>query len=456
MQVPAKTVQSIWRAFAANAAMILGSRVTFGLLNLATNALAIRVFGLAELGIVLLLQAYTRIFSDIVKFQSWQAILRFGAASQERDDTPGLRRLLGFAIGLDLAAFAVSIAGAVVLIPWAADWFGWPEDVTDFAPLFVLSIVFITHATPNGFLRLVDRVDALAIQFALNASLRFLLVGASALAGGGVLELVMAWFAASVISGCYVFIVTGREMIRHHLLPDMRARWTAIGAEHSGIWRFLVMQNVSTGLALIVTYGTTVVVGGQIGPAAAAIWEIARQFGGALTKPAKLLGPLLFPELSRMAARGDWVAMRSALLRQMAVTASVLSVVVAVLLFFLPALVTLIFGDQAGAEAWLFRFVLLGAAVSLCGFLMEPAFLSANKPGTLLLMQIAAILSFVLVATLGYPMIGLTALGLGLLGYHIAQQTLMVVIGRRLLKKRIRRGAARAAQQSGEDIAPSP
>lgn len=432
----------IWRRFAKNSGMILGSRVTFGLLNLATNALVIKVFGLAELGVVLLLQAYTRLFSEIVKFQSWQAVLRFGAAAQERGDQAGLRRLVGFTLGLDLVTFSLAVVAAVALVPWAADWFEWPDEVSAFAPVFVVSLIFITHATPNGVMRLFDRVDTLAIQYSLNSVLRFGGVCIAALLGGEIIHIVLAWFAGSILSGTYLFVVTAREMVRHRLAPDLRASWLRMGDEHPGIWRFLVVQNISTGIALILNYGTTVVVGGQIGAAAAAIWEIARQIGGALAKPARLLGPLLFPELSRMAVRGEWVEMRGLLKRQLVVSAAVLSCAAVVLFALLPLGVRLIFGAEAGEEIWLFRLVVIGGLIALLGFLLEPAFLSANKPGTLLLVQVAGIVAFVAVAVVSYPLIELTGLGLALLAYHVTYQALMFLIGRKLLKKRIRRSRA--------------
>lgn len=435
-------LSEIWRGFAKNSAMILGSRVTFGLLNLATNALVIQVFGLAELGVVLLLQAYTRIFSEIVKFQSWQAVLRFGAAAQERGDETGLSRLVGFTLGLDIVSFAIAIVAAVALAPWAAGWFDWPPDVAAFAPVFVVSLIFITHATPNGVMRLYNRVDTLAIQYSLNSVLRFACVGAAALFGGDVFHVVLAWFTGSVLSGCYLFVVTARELARQRLVPTMRVSWTRIGHEHPGIWRFLIVQNISTGIALILNYGTTVVVGGQIGAAAAATWEIARQIGGALAKPARLLGPLLFPELSRLAAREEWLQMRSLLKGQLVVSTAVLLVVATILLALLPLGIRLIFGAEAAEETWLFRLAVIGGLLALLGFLLEPAFLSANKPGTLLLTQIAGIVAFVVVALVSYPIVELTGLGLALLAYHLTYQALMLLIGRKLLKKRIRRSRA--------------
>lgn len=436
-------LSDIWRRFARNSAMIVGSRMVFGLLNLATNAVVVRAFGLEQLGIVLLLQAYARLFSEIVKFQSWQAVLRFGAGLE--DDGPGLRRLLGFTLGLDLLGFVVAIGAAILLVPWAAGWFGWSGDVAAFAPFFALSIIFITHATPTGVVRLFDRVDALATQYALNAALRFALVCLAAALGGGVMHVVLAWFAASVISGGYLIAVSLGLVIRRGSVPVLGTGWLRASRDFPDIWRFLVFSNVSTSIALVLNYGTTMVVGAQLGAAAAATWEIARQFGGAVAKPARLLGPLMFPELSRMAARDDWAGMRHVLLRQLGVSLVVLVGLGVVMLAGLPLLITLVFGPELLGEIWLFRLAVLGSLVALTGFLLEPAFLSAGKAGTLLAIQAGAILVFVAIAVPTLHPVGLIGLGCALLGYHLAYNGTLLLVGRKLIARRIRRGPAAAA-----------
>ena len=440
-------LSEIWRRFARNSTLIVGSRMAFGPLNLATNAIVLHAFGLEELGVVLLLQAYARLFSEIFKFQSWQAVLRFGTALEAPESRLGLRRLMGFTLALDLLGFAVAIGAAILLIPWAADWFEWTGDVAGFAPFFVLSIVFITHATPTGVVRLFDRVDALAIQHGLNAALRFALVCLAAALGGGLMHVVLAWFAASVVSGGYLLAVSAGLAIRHGLIPDIGMNWLRAGREFPQIWRFLIFSRASSAIAVVLNYGTTMVVGAQLGPAAAATWELARQLGGALAKPAPLLGPLMLPELSRMAARDDWRTMHHVLLRQLVVSAVALGALGLVLLGALPVLIELVFGPELLAEIWLFRLAALGSLVALAGFLLEPAFLSAGRAGTILALQAAAILVFVAIGLPTLHPLGLVGLGLALLGYQLAFNGLLLLVGRKLLRKRMR-GSGRVAAGS--------
>jgi len=443
----------IYRRFLRNAGLVVGSRIVFGLLNLATTVLATRAFGLDVLGVVLLLHSYTRLFSEIVKFQSWQAVLRYGALLEEKGDRDGFRRLVGVTLMLDLVSFTLAIVAAVLLIPLAGPLLGWSGPVARFAPFYLLSIVFITHATPNGVLRLFDRVDLLAVQFASNAVLRFAGVGLAVLVGGSAGHLVLAWFVASVASGTIVIAAAIRELGRRDLAPRLFTGWRAAAREFPGIWRFLWMANLTSLPGLVLNHGTTLVVGAWSGAAAAAALSIARQLSTALARPARLLGPILFPDFARLAARDDWVLLRQILNRLLRVSLPVLVGLGGVLFALMPAIVGTLFGDELLGEMWLFRLLLVGALIRILGFALEPAFLSANKAGTSLLIQLAATLVYVMIAVPGLGPLGLTAIGLGMLGFHVAYLGLFLGLGRRLLRKRIRRVRARSGQPT-EGVAP--
>lgn len=439
-------LSEIYHRFLRNAGMILGSRVVFGLLNLATTVIATRAFGLAELGIVLLLQSYARLAGELVRFESWQTVLRFGAIAEETRDSGAFRRLIGLTLSIDIASLAVSVTGAILLVPVMQQWLEWPEDVAALAPLFVFSMIFFIHATPNGVLRHFDRIGIVALQYAANAVLRFTGVAAAALLGVDGMYLVHVWFAASVLSGSIIFVAAFAELWRRRLMPRLTLRWRIRAREFPGIWRFLWLSNLISSLPLVINYGSTLLVGGVLGPAPAAIFDIARQLARSLSHPAKLLGPLILPDFSRLAARGDWTAMRHILGRQLRLTGFALAMFALLLGVLLPWLIDLLYGPEAAAEISLFRLMLLGAMLRFLGFAIEPAFLSADKVGTAFLIEFAAVVLYVAIAVPGLHLYGLTAMGVATLGFYTLYLSLLLVIGRRLLDRRIRRAAAAAAQ----------
>ncbi|MEM7505397.1 MAG: lipopolysaccharide biosynthesis protein [Pseudomonadota bacterium] len=435
----AMDLSEIYRRFYRNAGLLLGSRVVFGLLNLATMTLALRHYGLVDLGMLLLLQSYTRLFAEIVKFNSWQAMLRYGSLLEESNESLKFRNLMGFVITVDLLAASLATACAILLIPYAASWFEWPENVASFAPFFVFAIFFITQGAHTGVLRLYDRVGAVVMQHSLNASVRFVLVGLLILFDADFFFVVLAWFFAFVAGGLWPMAAFMQEVLKRDAMPKFTWAWIRAAREFQGIWRFLFLTNLSSFPTLVVQNGATMMLGGAVGPAAAAVYEVARQFSSAISRPIRMLGPIIFPEFARLTARKEWGKIRAIFKRQIALTFLLASALTVILMIALPLLVDQLFGAEVADHLWLFRLLIIGAMISLLGFAIQPAFLSANKAGTMLALQVIATAVFIGSAFVGYLAWGLDGTGFGLVGYAVTLQTCSLLIGRRLLQKRIRR-----------------
>jgi O-antigen/teichoic acid export membrane protein len=443
--------KSIHRRFLHNAGLIVGGRMTFGLLNLGTNAIILRAFGAADLGMVMLLVAYIRLFGEVVKFESWQAVLRFGVIAQDRGEDNQLRRLIGLALSIDFVTMSLAITVSILLIPQAALWFGWNDQITAIAPWFMILIVFITNATPNGVLRLFDRVEIIALQHGLNAVVRFVLVMGAMMLDGSVEHLAWAWFIAFVISGSVTMGVCAYELIKRDLRPLISLKWRKTGRIFPGIWHFLLMSNLISSGPLLVTHVTTLFVGAQLGAAQAAVLQLARQIASGVTTPARLLGPLMLPDYSRLSGRGDWTGLRDLLVKQLKITAIAAIGGGLILFAVLPLVVELLFGAKMLVHIWLFRLLLLTALINTFGFSLHHAMFSANKGGTALLIQLAAMSVYFTIMFSGIWVIGLNAIGLAMIGFAITARGLTLVIGRRLLKKRINRSSGKDTQTTNSE-----
>jgi len=67
-------------------------------LSLAYLAIAARSLGPEQLGVLILVHAYAVVVAGVAGFQSWQAIIRFGAPMQQGEDRQALKSLIRFAI----------------------------------------------------------------------------------------------------------------------------------------------------------------------------------------------------------------------------------------------------------------------------------------------------------------------------------------------------------------------
>lgn len=411
---------SILRRMAGNTLVLLGGKALGGVLSLATVALAVRALGLEGYGVLVLIHTFAVAVANIGKFQSWQAVLRYGAPALEEGRLKDFARLVRFTLLLDwgsaVAATAAAVAGALL----AGPLLGWPEALAAEGALYGLSVLFLVTATPTGLLRLYDRFDLLAVQSNVAALVRLIGAAVAFLAGGGLTAFLAIWFAANVVACVTIYASGWREMHRRgHRAADVG--WRGLGRPFGGIWRFVWSTNLSSTVSVGFVHLGTLLTGALLGPAEAALFRIARQTASALTKPVKLVVQVLYPEFARLAGAGEMARLRGLMLRLLRMAGVAALVCLAMLVLAGPLLLQVIGGAEAqGAYAVL---LWLGAAalLDLWALPLEPALVSTGRAGTALAIRLAALVVFV-------PILLLAVEGLGLVGAGVATLAAAVVL----------------------------
>lgn len=406
-------MRAIFRRIGRNAGMLFGGRLAFGLLNLGSSVLAVRAVGLEGFGVIILLQAYVRLISGLLKFQSWAAVTKFGADALQSGKHDDFRRLIGFTLRLDILGLATSVGLAMLAAPYAAPWLGWSEEIAGFAVWFALTIPFITAATPTGMLRLFDRFGVLVRQHALNAIVRFIGVLIVYFASLEFQALILAWAAGSLVSGLYIWSVAFSEARSRRLLPRMWGRWSKLSAGFPNIWRFVVVMNLTSLMETVLMHATVLVVGGMLGPTAAGLFGVVKQLTESLNRFSSLLGPVVFPEFAWLEAKGDRKAIGKLLWRMLFISSAILGAFCLFLLF-ASEWVLLIFAKEAVVASPLLVAMGVGAAFMALGFALEPAMLTIRKERALLFSAITSTILFCGMLFLFISQFGLLGAGLAI------------------------------------------
>src|SRR3546814_14645150 len=87
-----------------NSGHFLTVKFLSALVALVGVAIAARALGPAAYGIMTLIVSYTRLIERIMRFESWQPLIKYAAELNKADDREDLRRLYAFGLALDVAA----------------------------------------------------------------------------------------------------------------------------------------------------------------------------------------------------------------------------------------------------------------------------------------------------------------------------------------------------------------
>lgn len=371
----------IFRRVFKNAGFLLSGKTATGVLGLAYLSLAAHGLGVTEFGILVLVQTYVQVITGLSTFHSWQAVIRYGAISVEKDDTPAFQTLISFTTMLDIGGVVIGALIAWFAAPWIGPYVGWSPEVISYAQPYSLLILFTIVATPTGLLRLYDRFDILAWQVTITPALRLVGVGIAVFLDAPLWAYLLAWFIAGVFGGLTLVVLGWREGVRQGRMTKMRWSLRGVRGTHEGIWGFCFASNFHSSLQMVTGHMSTFLVGLVATPAAAGLFKVAREVATALTKPAELLTQSIYPEFARLGSVGEWSAF-GGLIRRAAVLAGGAGLAILIVMGVIgQTFLTIFFGDGFADAYGALVMLVAAASITIAGFGFDPALYAMGRPG---------------------------------------------------------------------------
>ncbi|HQR89085.1 MAG TPA: lipopolysaccharide biosynthesis protein, partial [Caulobacter sp.] len=390
--------RSILARVLANAGTLLGGRTVNAVVSLGYIALTARGLSPAQMGVLVLINAFAQFLGDVVKFQSWQTVLQYGAGPLLEGDRPRFQQVVRLSLFLDLvsglAGVTLGVGGAFLLGPVL----GWSSQVAPIAALYALTIFVMTSATSVGLLRLFDKFRYLAGEQAISSTVRLIGAAIALSTHAPLWAFLLAWALGPLVSFLYVGIVAWREMGRRNLLEGFRLRG-ALSEGLPGVWKFAWATNFSSSLDVAFTHVITLMVGALLGPTQAALWRIGRQVADGMAKPARLVIPALYPELAKMRAMGGDAAMRKLAGQIALLGGAVAGVLLLITTLFGKPLLILVMGKAYESAAGVMTWQVAAAAIGVLALPLEPMLVSMRAPGDALRVRMVVCAVFLLALT---------------------------------------------------------
>lgn len=363
------------RRLLRNLAWVGSSQAVIAGLGLVSLALTARALGPAGLGVLAVIEAYSRSIARLLHPEPWQVVIKHGAEALEAGDNERFERLVWLSLMTDLVLGLAAAVAGVALAGLATRWMGAVGDQTALLALGATAGLLAARPTAMGVLRLYDRFDLLARIDMGIALLRLALVAAVWAAGGGLSAFVLVFVAWTVADGLLPMLFALPQMRRrgHRLRPASLRR---IAAENPGLLRLFVNSNVNVTLRQLRQRFDIVLLAGVLPPAALGHYQIARRIGEAALRLGRPLGQVTFPEFARLAARNDRLRLRRLLVWSSLGLSAALLVILAPVAMQMDRLLPLAFGPAFAGAAASVSIMAAAMALYMAGLTTGPALMA--------------------------------------------------------------------------------
>ncbi|MCD4831496.1 MAG: oligosaccharide flippase family protein [Anaerohalosphaeraceae bacterium] len=411
---------SVLKRIFQNSGKLLTATVLAGLGGLASLALTGRALGAEKLGVLALIQAYIFLIDRLLNFQSWQAVIKYGAQANRENDKNNFKSLIKFTLALDFStaiAGTIAAAGLVYLVAMFRDW---PSEVVYITIIYSVTILFNVRGTPTGILRLFNKFGLIGLATVAGSVFKLFFVVIAFFVTDKLWVFAAIWMGSHIFESLLVFVSGWRQLARQGYSRILKTDTRGITKRHSGIWKFVLSTNLEQSIQLASVEADVLVVGAILGTATTGIYKIARQFAWIL---ASFIGPIsqaVYPELAHLAAGKHFSDLKRIMAKTSLIVGTMSLAIWVAFVFFGKWFLAI----TAGAEyiqaysvmiILMFTFVIRGFASCL-----QLGLLALGRAGKVLQVQIISFVIFL-------PILYILLVSIGLVGAAISQIIYFVV-----------------------------
>jgi len=415
-----------------NFGVVLRGRGIGAVFSVTATVLMANALSATEFGLVILLHTYIMVVRGALNFRTYETIVRFGIPLIDAGDDSGLRSLLRSTMMIDMVAALLAAILGIAAAPLAGHFLQWDSDMVAWAAIYSLVILATANSTPDGILRIYNRFDALGVQATVGPALRLLLVSIAWALDAPMPVFIVVWGSAFAIGHIYM-TVRGLKELRVHMDTGLRSgfRWQEIRDRQREFWKFIGVVYWQTNIDLLPKHVSTLMAGALLGPAAAGLFRLAREFSTVLAGPAVLLREVLFPDLTRSFHARDegfhtvpW---------KTAFYAGAAGLVFVVLSLFIGRPILGLVGEEYVAAAPLLSLMLLAATFELAGASLRAAVYAMGKAASILRIHVIGITTYVAMFFILTSVTGLIGPGLAAITSSLLVLTLTGLLIKRIV-----------------------
>lgn len=293
--------EGIFKNLIKNTGTLFGSNVISSIFALITYSLSVKALGTELFGILVIIQTYVLIVNTIVKFNSWQALIKFGAETFEKKQNVDFKSMVKQASLLDAGSAVLGTIIAVLFAHIAGKWLHWDTIMVPMALLYSIVILFNLSGAPTGILRLYNKFKLLAIQKTVSSGIRLVAVLIAFLVTKNLWIYIILWIITDII-GNISLLIMGYYILHKN---GVRAWWRSPISNFRKFFNFTFWTNITSTLDLPVKQLDIFIVSAVVGLQGVAIYKILKEISKIIGQIGDPIFQASYPEFASMVARKE-------------------------------------------------------------------------------------------------------------------------------------------------------
>jgi O-antigen/teichoic acid export membrane protein len=289
-----------FRTRLVNIGHLLSGNAFSTILALVSLSMAMRVLGPAQYGILALIVSYGRVIDRIVRFESWQPLIKYAAGLGPDPSPSALRRLYGFGLRLDSAACLVSFVTAITLALLVGPWFGVGPESFKLVLIFSAALLINVTGLPTAVLRMAGKFKMIAYAQAIGNGVRVIFALIGLIYHLDIVYFCAIWAGCQILSTLVMLFGARLELRRLGVGNIVTVSCRGVTREFPGILQFAWSSNLSMTIRSSANDLDVLIVGWLSDPGSAGVYYFAKRFAKAVQQLNVQVQAVMYPDVARL------------------------------------------------------------------------------------------------------------------------------------------------------------
>jgi O-antigen/teichoic acid export membrane protein len=373
------------------------------LLTMASLAIVTRTLSPHEFGIMVVVLSIGRVCERLIRFESWQPLVRFVAAEEMGGDTGRVASLYAYGLMLDLSAAFVAALLSIAVAVVAGSAVGLDPADVGLVVIYAGAIACNARGMASAALRMNGKFRILAYAQLASCLVRLALAVALLASGGGLVAFVIVWTFSQVLDALLLNVLA-LGALRHSGVPSpLKADRRSLHRRFPGFIRFALSTNLSSMMRAVTHEMDTLLVSMFAGAGAAGLYYLSRRIAKVAQTAGDMIQTVVYPDLARLWSRHDGGEFKRVVaMLQLGLAGMAGAALGACWIIGRPAL-EFAFGDTFGDSYPMLLVQLFAVLLTLHSAPARSALLAMNRPGYVLGASIVSTCLFAVTAVACIP-----------------------------------------------------
>lgn len=290
-----KIKDATFKRLVKNSGFLLAGNVGASVINLISFSLTAKAIGAEQFGFFVLVQSYILIFDGLFNFQSWEALVKYGAIALEDKNHFFFSSIVKFGALLDLISAIVAFSAALIASRYVVSFLGWNLNLVEYIKIFGITILFNLSGAPIGVIRLFDDFKFLAQNQLVVSFLKLFLVIFGFLKHAQLIFFIVVFALTNIITNVLLIYYAINLMKR-----NIGSKWWKVSIyDYKEQLKFSIWSNLKTAIAIPVRRLDMVIIGTVLNAESVGVYKVYKEFALIFNKIAGPVNQAIYPEYAR-------------------------------------------------------------------------------------------------------------------------------------------------------------